>query len=238
MNTVNPTQHISNTYEAELQRVKNLIIEMAQTVTQQVQSGLDSLIKLDKTMAQHVIATDSKVNDLEMEIDKACTQIIATRQPAASDLRLIVTSIKVITDLERIGDESLKLSRNALKFIDLEQNSRELKEVRNLGNLVIENLNKVIKSYQQLDVAQAIEVIENDDAINEEFDNICRLLLTKMMEEPREIKNSLRVTWCARALERIGDHVKNISEYLVYLVAGIDVRHINIAELKHKLNNQ
>lgn len=232
---LNITGHISKRYNQELEHIRSLLIEMGELVIKQVEDGLNCLITLDKDLAQQVIDNDKKVNQFEIKIDEACTHIIATRQPAAGDLRLIICVIKTITDVERIGDEAVKLGRNALKIINSENDLRQFNELKHLGEQVIANLRQAMKTYAALNVETALQVIEQDDQINIEFDNISRLLITKMMEDPREIKNSLRITWCARALERIGDHGKNICEYVVYLVEGKDVRHTSVEQIKKTL---
>jgi phosphate transport system protein len=234
---LNITGHISKRYNEELEQIRYLLIEMGELVIRQVEDGLNCLLTSDTELAQQVIDNDKKINQFEIKIDEACTHIIATRQPAASDLRLIICIIKTITDIERIGDEATKLGRNALKIINSEKNPRQFNELKHLGETVLANLRQAMKAYAALDIETALQVIEQDEQINIEFDNISRLLITKMMEDPREIKNALRITWCARALERIGDHGKNICEYVVFLVEGKDVRHISIEQIKQTLKD-
>ena len=232
---LNITKHISKSYNDELEEVRLLLIKMGEMVIGQVRDGLTSLLKLDRELAEQVIADDKKVNQLEIKIDEVCTNILATRQPAASDLRLVICVIKTITDIERIGDEAVKLSRNALKIIKSENTLRQPNELKHLGEMVIANLQQSINAYAEFDVDQALKVIEQDQETDEEFDNITRLLITKMMEDSREIKNTLRISWCARALERIGDHTTNVCEYLVFLVKGKDVRHTSINKIKQRI---
>jgi len=234
---LNITRHISKRYNEELEQVRCLLIEMGELVIRQVEDGLSCLLTLDKDLAQQVIANDKKVNQFEIKIDEVCTHILATRQPAASDLRLIICVIKTITDVERIGDEAVKLGRNALKIINSERDPRQFNELKHLGEQVIANLRQAMKAYAALNVDTALQVIQQDEQTNTEFDNISRLLIIKMMEDPREIKNSLRITWCARALERIGDHGKNICEYVVFLVKGKDVRHTSVEHIKQTLED-
>lgn len=229
------TGHISRRYNQELEQIRCLLIEMGELVIQQVENGLNCLLTSDKDLARQVIDNDKKINQFEIKIDEACTRILATRQPAASDLRLIICVIKTITDVERIGDEAVKLGRNALKIINSEQGLRQFNELKHLGDLVIANLRQAMQAYAELDVQTALQVIQQDEQTNTEFDNISRLLITKMMEDPREIKNALHITWCARSLERIGDHGKNICEYVVYLVKGKDVRHTSVEQMKQVL---
>lgn len=233
-------KHISRRFNEELEQVRTLVMEMGELVEQQVNDGLNAVLNADSTLALKVIERDHEVNTMELEIDEFCTQILARRQPAASDLRLLVSVIKSITDLERMGDESVKFGRNAIKLAKgnfAEEGSRPLVELRHLGKHVSETLNKALTAYAQMDVNAALEIIKNDNIVDEEFDNISRLLVTKMMENPREIKNALRVTWCARALERIGDHTTNLCEYIVYLVEGKDVRHSTMEQIKASISS-
>ena len=242
-------KHISRRFNQELEQVRTLVINMGLLVEEQVNDGLSAVLNADEKLAKKVIKRDKEVNTMELEIDEYCTQILARRQPAASDLRLLVSVIKSITDLERMGDEAVKFGKNAIKLakysvvkdgiiendITETEGARPLVELKHLGKHVSETLNKALKAYAQMDVEAALEIIRNDNIVDEEFDNISRLLVTKMMENPREIKNALRVTWCARALERIGDHTTNLCEYIVYLVEGKDVRHATIEQIKAKM---
>jgi len=234
-------KHISRRFNEELEQVRTLVMNMGALVEQQVNDGLSAVLNADAKLAVKVIERDNEVNNMELNIDEYCTQILARRQPAASDLRLIVSVIKSITDLERMGDESVKLGKNAIKLAKgnfaEEEGSRPLVELRHLGKHVCETLNKALTAYAQMDVETALDIIKNDSIVDEEFDNISRLLVTKMMENPREIKNALRVTWCARALERISDHTTNLCEYIVYLVEGKDVRHATIEQIRKNISS-
>ena len=194
-----------------------------------------SILNGDTKLAQQVIDDDTKVNEMEVAIDENCTEILARRQPAASDLRLMVSIIKTITDLERIGDEAEKLGKNALQIFSGQEASPQSLELRHLGESVKKMLNRSLNAYARMDVNEAINIIQSDKEINSEYDNVSRLLIVKMMEDPREIKNALRISWCARALERIGDHSKNICEYIVYLVKGKDVRHTSLDDIKKQI---
>ncbi len=234
-------KHISRRFNEELEQVRTLVINMGMLVEQQVNDGLSAVLNADEKLAAKVIERDQKVNTMELEIDEYCTQILARRQPAASDLRLLVSVIKSITDLERMGDEAVKFGKNAIKLAKgnfaEEEGARPLVELKHLGKHVSDTLRTALTAYAQMDVETALEIIRNDNIVDEEFDNISRLLVTKMMESPREIKNALRVTWCARALERIGDHTTNLCEYIVYLVEGKDVRHATIEQIKATMKN-
>ena len=230
-------KHISRRFNEELEQVRTLVMKMGALVELQVNDGLNAVLNADAELATIVIERDQEVNTMELEIDEYCTQILARRQPAASDLRLIVSVIKSITDLERMGDEAVKFGKNAIKLargnFAEEEGARPLVELKHLGKHISETLHIALTAYAQMDVEVALDIIKNDHVIDEEFDNISRLLVTKMMENPREIKNALRVTWCARALERIGDHTTNLCEYIVYLVEGKDVRHGNMNRISH-----
>jgi len=236
-NELHLSQHISKRFNQELEEVRNQVLKMGGLVEQQVSDGLVALLDANEELAKKVVETDAQVNKMEVEIDETCTEILARRQPAASDLRLMVSIIKTITDLERIGDEAEKLGRNAMKLSDEETSSRQFVELRHLGDSVKKMLNRALNAYARMDVNEALDIIQSDRNINQEFDNISRLLILKMMEDPREIKNALRISWCARALERIGDHSKNICEYIVYLVKGKDVRHTSLEDVKKQIES-
>ena len=240
-NDLHLTQHISKKFNQELEDVRNQVLKMGGLVEQQVSDGLTALLDANKELGQLVIDRDNEVNAMEIDIDEKCTEILARRQPAASDLRLMVSIIKTITDLERIGDEAEKLGVNALKLAgngdSNASGNHHFMELRNLGETVKKMLNRALNAYARMDVDEAIDIIKSDVFVNQEFDNISRLLVIKMMEDPREIKNALRVSWCARALERIGDHAKNICEYIVYLVRGKDVRHISLDDITKQIQS-
>lgn len=225
--------HISRRFNKELEQIRNQVMKMGGLVESQFEQGLQALLKYDVDLAKLVIERDVIVNGLEIEIDEKCTNIMACRQPAASDLRLMITVLKTITDLERIGDEAIKLSRNAIDIYQSNNMPRPFSELRSMGEQVKNMLRKTLDAYARMDVDEALRIVDSDRHINEEFDNISRLLITRMMEDPREIKNSLRISQCARAMERIGDHCANICEFIVYLVKGTDVRHDNIRSTIH-----
>jgi phosphate transport system protein len=234
-NDLHLSQHISKRFNQELEEVRNQVLKMGGLVEQQVNDGLIAILNGDTKLAQQVIDDDTKVNEMEVAIDENCTEILARRQPAASDLRLMVSIIKTITDLERIGDEAEKLGKNALQIFSGQEASPQSLELRHLGESVKKMLNRSLNAYARMDVNEAINIIQSDKEINSEYDNVSRLLIVKMMEDPREIKNALRISWCARALERIGDHSKNICEYIVYLVKGKDVRHTSLDDIKKQI---
>lgn len=229
------SQHISKRFNKELDSVRNQVLQMGGLIEEQVDNGLNALLNADLTLAKKVVENDTLVNDLEIKIDKKSTQILAMRQPAASDLRMVVTIMKMITDLERIGDEASKLGMHTLKLSDEGESARQFIELRHLGEHVKKTLNTALTAYARLDVNSALEILRDDKTIDQEFDNISRLLITRMMEDPREIKNALRITWCARSLTRIGNHTSNICEFIIYLVEGKDVRHLSKEEIQKEL---
>jgi len=225
MENMNIGHHISRQFNEELEDVRNQVLIMGGLVEQQVADAVKSLVEGDRRLAQEVIENDHKVNGLEVAIDEECTQILARRQPAASDLRLVIAVIKTITDLERIGDQAEKIARMGLHLAEMERPKGQYYEVQSLGERVAKMLHQTLDSFARMDVDAAIKVSQQDDKIDHEYDGIMRTMVTFMMEDPRSIKRSLDVIWSVRALERVGDHSKNICEYVIYLVKGKDVRH-------------
>ncbi|HID82384.1 MAG TPA: phosphate signaling complex protein PhoU [Chromatiales bacterium] len=234
-NELNLTHHISHRFNEELEEVRSNVMAMGGLVEKQVADGIKALLTSDTEIAEAVASSDFEVNAMEVAIDEQCTQILARRQPAASDLRLLVTIIKTITDLERIGDEAEKLGHIAVKLSDKNASSSQFVELRHLGEHVKTMLHESLDAFARMDVNDALRTIESDKLVNEEFESIMRQLITRMMEDPREIKNTLRVSWCARALERIGDHAKNVCENVVYLVKGKDIRHTSLDKMREEL---
>lgn len=232
MDKLHLDQHISQKFNHELEDVRNHAMAMGGLVEQQVEAGLRALLEGDSQLGEKVVATDHKVNAMEVDIDEECTQILARRQPAASDLRLIVAVIKIITDLERIGDEAEKLGRLSGKLASSAEIPAFRKELRHLGELVKSILRDALDAFARMDVDAAIQTAARDDDINAEYETLYRLLITHIMEDPRNVKNVMRILWVARALERIGDHSVNICEYVVYLVKGKDIRHTEFDQVQ------
>ena len=228
-------QHISQKFNDELEDIRNRALLMGGLVEKQVNGGLQALLEGDSELGNQVVRTDHEVNSMEVEIDEMCTGILARRQPAASDLRLIVTVIKVITDLERIGDEAEKLGRFAVDLANSSELPAYRKELRHLGDLVESMLRDALHCFARMDYEAALKTAARDDDINAEYETLSRLLLTHVMEDPRQVKNVFNITWCARALERIADHSVNICEYVVFLVKGKDIRHTNPKDISKSL---
>jgi len=234
MNSNEPhvTGHISKRYDQELEEIRNQVLAMGGLVETQVNNGIKALIESDAALAAKVIKKDHKVNRMEVEIDEQCVQILARRQPAASDLRLLVAIIKTITDLERIGDQAEKLGRHQLELTDAGVSSDIFVPLEHLGEMVSKMLHDSLDAFARMSVEDAKQTHAMDKKVNKEFEGLTRQLITHMMEDPRTIKQALRVSWNIRALERIGDHAKNICEYVIYLVLGKNVRHLDLDEVE------
>lgn len=229
MDSNSTSQHISHKFDEEMENLRNQVLKMGGLVEQQITGAIEALQNTNAPGAEKIILNDHKVNAFEVSIDEACTQILARRQPAASDLRMVVAVIKTITDLERIGDEAEKIAKMALNLAeeDINFHSRYA-GIRHLADQVKRMVHDVLDAYARLDVDAALKVVRDDDEADKEYQDLIRLLITYMMEDPRTISEVLDVIWAARALERIGDHAKNIGEYVIYLVKGKDIRHLDL----------
>ena len=219
------SEHISKQFDAELEDVRTRVLQMGGLVEEQIRRAADTLVTGDMAEIAAVQENDHRVNAMEVDLDEACSHIIARRQPAAGDLRLLIAVIKTITDLERIGDEAEKIARMAKLIYDAERMHMPRIEIRHVASLALAMLRKSLDAFARLDVKAAQEVVRQDDAVDSEFRSILRQLITFMMEDPRTISRCLEVLFVAKALERIGDHSKNMAEYVVYMVEGRDVRH-------------
>jgi phosphate transport system protein len=222
--------HISKRFDQELEDIRNRVLSMGGLVETQVNNGIRALVEGDSKVAESVVSDDHKVNRMEVEIDEHCVRILARRQPAAGDLRLVVAIIKTITDLERIGDQAEKLGRNQLELVQVGVKASNFVQLEHLGEQVSKMLHSALDAFARMSVEDAQKTIEMDEKVNAEFEALSRELITHMMEDPRTISSAMRVSWSARALERIGDHSKNICEYVIFLVLGKDVRHIDDLE--------
>ena len=219
-------EHISKQFDADLEAVRTRVLHMGGVVEEQIVKAIEGLASGDMAVIEQVIANDHRVNGLEVELDEACSHIIAKRQPAASDLRLIIAIIKTITDLERIGDEAEKIARMAKLTYSGERQHMPKLELKHVSDLALAMLRKSLDAFARLDSVAAAQVVRQDELVDNEFRSILRQLITFMMEDPRTITRSLEILFVAKALERIGDHSKNMAEYVVYMVEGRDVRHI------------
>ncbi|WP_085316258.1 phosphate signaling complex protein PhoU [Derxia lacustris] len=229
------SDHTSKQYDSELEAVRNKVLQMGGLVEQQISKAVEALDSGDLALVNSVVSGDQQVNRLEIEIDEACTQMIARRQPAAGDLRVIHTIIKMITDLERVGDEAVKISRMAQAITEANRVHLPRVELKHLENTAIGMLRRALDAYARLDVAGATAVVLEDEAVDVEYASIIRQLITHMMEDPRTISRAIELLFIAKALERIGDHSKNMCEYVIYMVKGRDVRHLAIEEFEQSV---
>jgi phosphate transport system protein len=230
MEASNFTDHISRRFNKDIEDLRNTVLSMGGLVETQLSKAIAAIVSGDSELGLKVANDDYKVNNLEVDIDEECSRILATRAPAAGDLRLIVAIIKTITDLERIGDEAEKIGFLASKLAGMDRPADSYRELKNLGSHVSHMLRDAMNAFARMDVSEALEVVREDELVDDEYDAITRQCITFMMEDPRSIKRVMNVTWAARSLERIGDHAKNICEYVIYMVEGRDVRHTDISE--------
>ena len=224
-------RHISRKYDEALEEVRGSVLAMGGLVEEQIGKALTALANMDSGLGEQVVQDDYRINRLEVQIDEECTQIIALRQPAAGDLRLIIAIIKTITDLERMGDEAQKIGRTAMRLAGNAPQRMRYAGVRNLGRHVQQMVQRALDAFARLDVEAAVAIAREDKTVDLEYAACLRELVTYMMEDPQGISEVLDVIWCTRALERIADHAKNIGEYIVFLVKGKDIRHTS---LEHK----
>lgn len=222
---LNLGNHISRRFNADLDDVRQRVLAMGGLVEQQVREALQALVDGDGELGDKVAGRDYKVNEFEVAIDEECSRIIALRQPAASDLRLLVAVIKTITDLERIGDEAEKVARMASKLAVGAPPAAAMSQIQPMGAMVRDMVTRALNALARMDTDAAMRVVEDDEKVDSAYEAMQRTCITHMMEDPRSIQRVLNLMWVARALERIGDHASNISEYVIYLVLGKDIRH-------------
>ena len=229
-------EHTYKQFDTELESVRAKVLKMGGLVEEQISRSIEALIQDDMQMADEVEANDHAVNGLEVEIDEDCAQIIARRQPTASDLRMVMMIVKTITDLERIGDEASKIARMA-KFIHAAERMTlpRFSEVKYMSTMVLDMLRKALDGFARLDASKAVEIARQDDLVDEQFRLNLRHLITYMMEDPRTISVFIDILFVTKAIERMGDHAKNMSEYVVYMVKGKDVRHTSVEEIEKQV---
>ena len=219
------SHHISQQFNAELEDIKNHMLEMGGAVEKQLADALVAITSADSGLASEILVEEDNIDALEIKIDEECNLILARRQPAASDLRLVLAIIKTVRDLERIGDESAKIARMAIKLSEEGDYPEGIIEFRHLGDRVARMVNMALDAFARYDANGALEIAQDDLVVDNEYGSAMRSLITYMMEDPRSISRMLNLLWALRALERIGDHAKNITEHVIYLVKGMDVRH-------------
>src|SRR6202522_580089 len=235
METADLSHHISRRFNEDLERVRSKVLGMGGFVEQQLHKAITALIEGDSTLGESVAMDDYQVNNMEVSIDEECSRILATRAPAAGDLRMIVATIKTITDLERIGDECEKIGHIAARLATIERPADRYREVKHLGRTVQILMHDTLDAFARLDADAALKTCRQDRVVDEEYEAIQRQCITFMMEDPRTIRRGLDIMWVVRSLERIGDHAKNICEYVIYMVHGKDVRHTSLDHIEREL---
>ena len=228
-----PTEHSSKQYELDLEGIRSRVLQMGGMVEKQFHDAMNCFRTLNVQEAERIIAADVEVNQMEVALDDACSHLIVKRQPAANDLRTVMATIKVITDLERIGDEATKIARaaNAIYQRGLVTIAHE-DIVRVMATSAGRQLHDALDAFARMDEKQATRLIVADEEIDHEYRAVMRNAVTFMMEDPRTISTALDTVWVAKAIERIGDHAKNIAEYVIYIVEGKDIRHTDYAILQ------
>ena len=228
-----PERHLSTQFDSELTAVSSRVMELGGLVESQIRQAIYALQQFSIESAEQVIATEARVNAMEVDIDRELSSIIARRQPTARDLRLLIAISKTTANLERVGDEAEKIARMVRSIIASGTAralpSRELKVEADLASAL---LNKALNAFARLDTTAALSILKEDDLIDQEFDGFVRKLITYMMEDPRMISPSLDLLFLAKAIERIGDHAKNIAEFIIYVVKGEDVRHTSMEQIE------
>ena len=226
-------EHTYKQFDADLEGIRSRVLQMGGLVEEQISNAIEALISANLELAEQVINNDHQVNALEVGLDEDCTQIIARRQPTASDLRMVMTVVKTITDLERIGDEAAKIARMARRIHESDRITQpRFNEIKYMSSVVLEMLRRALDGFARLDVSSAADIVRQDMQVDEEFRLVLRHLITFMMEDPRTISVFIDIMFVAKAIERMGDHAKNMSEYVVYMVKGKDVRHTTVEEIE------
>jgi phosphate transport system protein len=228
-----PEKHLSSQFDSELGTVSTRVMELGGLVESQIRQAIYALSQFSVEVAQQVVTAEAKVNAMEVEIDRELSSIIARRQPTARDLRLLIAISKTTANLERVGDEAEKIARMVLSIISSgAPRSLPSLELRVASDLASGLLRKALDAFARLDTSAALTILKEDDLIDQEFDGFVRKLITYMMEDPRMISPSLDLLFLAKAIERIGDHAKNIAELIIYIVKGADVRHAAMDEIE------
>ncbi|KMT66678.1 phosphate signaling complex protein PhoU [Catenovulum maritimum] len=227
-------KHISGQFNQELEQIMSHVLDMGGIVEQQISQSLAAISSLDAKLAGQVVENDRKINAYETTIDEECARIIAKRQPAAIDLRIVLAIAKTIADLERIGDEACRMVKPALESYNREER-QFLVDLDHMGQQVLTMFNKVLDALARMDSEAAYEVYKMDKKIDKTYEAITRQLMTYMMEDPRAIPKIMDVIWATRSLERIGDRCQNISEHVIYLIKGKDVRHTSREHIEKML---
>ena len=231
------TEHISQQFEADLDTTRTRVLQMGGLVEAQILAAMNAYATGDPALIAQVEENDARVNGYEVAIDGACGQLLVRRQPAAVDLRLVFAISKIVTDLERMGDEAKKIARMAKKIHESgAHHAQRFPAIRHAAQVAVKMQRQALDAFARLDVASAAEVLKNDSEIDTEFKSVLRQLITYVMEDPRTIGTALDTVWVAKAIERIGDHAKNLAEQVIYIVRGTDVRHTSFEDIERELS--
>ena len=225
-------QHISQQYDAELSAIKGHVLAMGGLVERQIEDALHAIVEADIQRAEEILAREREVNRMELSVDDEATRILVKRQPAATDLRMVLVLTKTVRDLERVGDEAKKIAKLAMKLTEEGPSPRGYHELRHIGAAVLEMLRDALDAMERMDVEAALLVVRRDKDVDREYKSATRELVTYMMEDPRAISRVMNIMWALRALERIGDHARNVAEYVFYLVKGQDLRHVGLEQIE------
>jgi len=229
-----PDKHLSTQFDAELSGVSTRVLEMGGLVESQVSRAITALVSIESDLAGQVLHDEERVNRMEVEIDRDLSGIIARRQPTARDLRLLIAISKIIANLERVGDEAARIARVVQRLAAVGMPGRRLPvgDLQFECDLAVAQLRKSLDAFARLDTRMALEVLKHDDQIDQEFEGMMRKLITYMMEDPRTISSSIDLVFVAKAVERVGDHAKNLAEAVIYIVKGADVRHTPMVDIE------
>lgn len=229
------TEHTLKQFDVELAQIRSKVLQLGGLVERQIVRAMEALAEGDLILCEQVINADHDVNRLEVELDEDCVHIIARRQPAAIDLRMIMTVIKTITDLERIGDEAKKIAKQARALHSADMAFVPRLELRHAAEIVVEMLRQSLDAFARADCSVATDVVRRDKAVDAEFKAAMRQLITFMIEDPRTISRAIELLFIAKSIERVGDHAKNIAEYVVYMEKGRDVRHLGLEGMEREI---
>jgi phosphate transport system protein len=231
-------QHISRRFNEELEGVRSQVLHMGGVVEAQLANALRALVNKETVLAREVTKADAVVNTLEVEIDEECARIVARRQPAATDLRLVIAVIKTISDLERMGDEAKRVAIMARSEMDDALDDELRADLQHMGDLVREMLRQVLDAFARTDVDTAVVVLKADKKVDRKYKKIIKQLIQRMAKDPQSVAVILNIMWAARSLERLGDRCLNIAEHVIYMVLGTDVRHIKLDDVLAQIEAQ
>lgn len=238
MDKLHLDKHISRQFNQELEDLRQSVMTMGGITEEMVGDAIRAVVEGDSELAEKVIVADDRVNEMEKEIDERCTMVLARRQPTASDLRLVLAIIKTVNDLERVGDEAEKIARMAIRLAEADRPRNAYRELENMAGTVRTMLHDALDGFVRMVPEVAVTLVRQDEKVDDEYEAILRQYYTYIAEEPRITRRVIDAIWIARSLERIGDHAKNIGEYIVYLVEGKDLRHASPEELEREIGDK